>query len=111
VILRLRGRSDLGSTFMDVLAKYGRALKAQGNELMLVSADENMHEQLRVAGVEDLVGAQNVFTSDEWVGATLLRAYELAIGWVDTHPVAATAETGSADADPVDPEPEDGEAG
>jgi len=108
VILRLRGRSDLGSTFMDVLEKYGRALKDQGNELMLVSADENMHEQLQVAGVADLVGEQNVFTSDEWVGQTLRTAYDQAVGWVDEHPndEAAPADPTPSDFLPSDPEDE-----
>jgi SulP family sulfate permease len=108
VILRLRGRSDLGSTFMDVLDKYGRALKDQGNELMLVSADENMHEQLQVAGVADLVGEQNVFTSDEWVGQTLRTAYDQAVGWVDEHPndEAAPADPTPSDFLPSDPEDE-----
>ncbi len=106
VILRLRGRSDLGSTFMDVLEKYGRALKEQGNELMLVSADENMHDQLQVAGVADLVGEQNVFTSDEWLGQTLRTAYEQAVAWVDEHP---NDEAAPADPTPSDPPPSDPE--
>ena len=108
VILRLRGRSDLGSTFMDVLEKFGRVLKDQGNELMLVSADENMHDQLQVAGVADLVGEQNVFTSDEWVGQTLRTAYDQAVTWVDEHP---NDEVASADPAPSDPPPSDTEDG
>ena len=110
VILRLRGRSDLGSTFMDVLVKYARALRAQGNQLMLVSADENMHEQLKVAGVTDLVGVQNVFTSDEWVGETLRVAYEKAVTWVDDHPsddepTPEESESESSDSMPESEEP------
>ena len=71
VILRLRGRSDLGSTFMDVLLKYATALRDQDSDLMLVSEDENMHEQLVVGGVADVVGDENIYTSDEWVGKTV----------------------------------------
>jgi sulfate permease, SulP family len=76
VILRLRGRSDLGSTFMDVLMKYARSLAAADSQLMLVSANENMHDQLKVAGVADVVGNASIYTSDEWVGTTIKRAHE-----------------------------------
>ncbi len=76
VILRLRGRSDLGSTFMDVLLKYARSLAEADSQLMLVSANENMHEQLKVAGVAAVVGDANIYTSDEWVGTTIERAQD-----------------------------------
>jgi SulP family sulfate permease len=90
VILRLRGRSDLGSTFMDVLLRYAESLRDQESKLVLVSADENIHEQLAVARVTAVVGSQNVYTSDEWVGRTLKQAYSDAIGWVEAHRGDAT---------------------
>ncbi len=50
VILRLRGRTDLGTTFMDVLRRYAQALAATGSKLVIVSASERIQEQLRVTG-------------------------------------------------------------
>ncbi len=85
VVLRLRGRTDLGSTFMDVLLRYAEALRYQESKLMLVSASENIHEQLAVARVTSVVGSQNIYTSDEWVGRTLKQAYRDATEWVDAH--------------------------
>jgi SulP family sulfate permease len=85
VILRLRGRSDLGSTFMDVLLKYATSLRDQDSDLMLVSANENMHEQLAVAGVAGVVGDENIYTSDEWVGKTIKGAYQDAVARVDAN--------------------------
>ena len=85
VVLRLRGRSDLGSTFMDVLLHYAEALRIQKSKLMLVSADKDMHSQLEVARVTDAVGSQNIYTSDEWVGRTLKQAYADATEWVADH--------------------------
>lgn len=85
VILRLRGRSDLGSSFMDVLLRYAEALRDQESKLMLVSADENMHEQLAAARVTSAVGSQNIYTSDEWIGRTLKQAYADATEWVADH--------------------------
>jgi SulP family sulfate permease len=85
VILRLRGRSDVGSTFMDVLLRYAEVLRDQESKLMLVSASENMHEQLAVARVTSVVGSQNIYTSDEWVGKTLKQAHRDATEWVESH--------------------------
>ncbi len=85
VILRLRGRSDLGSTFMDVLLRYAQALRDQESKLILVSANENIHEQLAVARVTSVVGSQNIYTSDEWVGRTFKQAYRDASVWVEDH--------------------------
>jgi sulfate permease, SulP family len=84
VILRLRGRSDLGTTFMDVLLRYGQALAAVDSKLMIVSASERILEQLDVTGITDLVGADNVYPGDERVGATVKRAYGDAVSWVAT---------------------------
>ena len=91
VVLRLRGRSDLGSTFMDVLLKYAQALAEADSQLMLVSANENMHEQLKVAGVTDVVGDANIYTSDEWVGKTVKRAYDDAVASIAVGTASAEA--------------------
>jgi len=85
VILRLRGRSDLGTTFMDVLFRYGQALVAIDSKLMIVSADERILEQLDVTGITDLIGADNIYPGDERVGATIKRAYGDAVTWVEAH--------------------------
>jgi len=85
VVLRLRGRTDLGSTFMDVLLRYAEALRDHDSKLILVSADENIHEQLAVGRVTSVVGSQNIYTSDEWVGRTFKQAYRDATEWVDAH--------------------------
>ncbi len=90
VVLRLRGRTDLGSTFMDVLLRYAEALRDHDSKLILVSADENVHEQLAVGRVTSVVGSQNIYTSDEWVGRTFKQAYRDASEWVDAHDVDET---------------------
>jgi len=83
VILRLRGRSDLGTTFMDVLHRYAESLMAVGSKLVIVSANERIQEQLAVTGITDLIGADNVYEGDERVGATVKRAYGDATAWVE----------------------------
>jgi sulfate permease, SulP family len=82
VLIRLRGKSDLGTTFMEVLARYARRLDQVGSKLMLVSADDRVIEQLRVTGVTAIVGEENIYPADEWLGGTLKRAHEEALTWI-----------------------------
>jgi len=90
VILRLRGRSDLGTTFMDVLRRYARSLADVDSRLVIVSANERIQEQLAVTGVTAVIGAEAIYPGDERVGATLRQAHEDAVRWV----AARTARTG-----------------
>jgi SulP family sulfate permease len=83
VILRLRGRSDLGTTFMDVLARYAEDLEAVGSKLVLVSADEQLIEQFDVTGVTAAVGEANIYPTDERVGATVAKAAEEGSAWIE----------------------------
>ena len=92
VILRLRGRTDLGTTFMDVLRRYAQTLTATGSKLVIVSASDRIQEQLRVTGVTDLITPDNIYTSDERVGATLKRAYADATAWIEQNQRAAGTE-------------------
>jgi len=82
VIVRLRGRTDLGTTFMDVLLRYALSLAAVGSKLVVVSTNERIDEQLGVTGITAVVGAENVYAGDERVGAALRRAYKDALAWV-----------------------------
>lgn len=85
VILRLRGRSDLGSTFMDVLERYAESLVSVGSKLVIVSGDDKLNAQLEVTGVTAAVGPTNIYTSDERVGATVRRAHAEAVTWVEAN--------------------------
>ena len=80
-----RGRSDLGTTFMDVLYRYAQALAAVDSKLVIVSANERIVEQLGVTGITDVIGEANVYPGDERVGATVKRAYADAVAWVDAN--------------------------
>jgi len=83
VILRLRGRSDLGTTFMDVLLRYAVALRAVGSRLVIVTDSERIREQLLATGTTDVIGTDNVYSADHRVGATVQRASDDAQAWVD----------------------------
>ena len=83
VILRLRGRTALGSTFLDVLLRYSTALAAVGSRLMVVSTNDRIREQLETHGIVDVIGAESVYAGDERVGAALRRASDDATAWVE----------------------------
>lgn len=82
VILRLRGRSELGTTFIDVLHRYAVALADVDGQLKLVSVSERLLEQFEVGGVTDVVGPENIYLSSERVSASLNRAHRDAHEWV-----------------------------
>lgn len=48
VILRFRGRTDMGSTFMDVLRRYANALSRAGSKLVIAAGDDHVLRQLAV---------------------------------------------------------------
>jgi sulfate permease, SulP family len=83
VILRLRGRSDLGSTFMDVLLRYAHSLNEVGSRLMIASSNADIDAQLETSGVAAAIGAQSIYRGDALVGAALGRAEDDAWAWVD----------------------------
>ena len=91
VILRLRGRTDLGTTFMDVLLRYAQALAAVESKLAVVSTNERIDEQLAVTGITAVIGAENVYAGDHRVGAAIRRAHDDAVAWV-----AANRDLGSS---------------
>ncbi len=89
VILRLRGRTDLGTTFTVVLRRYALGLAALGSKLVIVSASEQIQEQIKVTGITEVIGPENVYTGDERVGATLKRAHAEAVAWIEAQQSAA----------------------
>ena len=82
VIVRLRGRSDLGTTFMDVLRRYAESLNAVGSRLMIVSTNADIDEQLAVTGITPVVGDHGIYRGDERVGGAIRRAEDDAIAWI-----------------------------
>ena len=96
VILRLRGRTELGTTFMDVLLRYAISLRDVDSRLVLVSANARISEQLDITGITDVIGASSVYEGDERVGATLQRAYEDALAWVEARRTDSGPQNGPA---------------
>ena len=83
VVLRLRGVDRLGLAGVDVVKRYAERLTAARSKLVLVVSGAGMVEQLEAEGLGDLVGRDNVYRGTEWLGETVRRAHEDALGWVE----------------------------
>jgi SulP family sulfate permease len=89
VIVRLRGHVDLGTTFIDVLARYAAQLDDAGSRLVIASVGTAVVRQLSAGGVIDIVGPEGVVVGDERVGAAVARAVSDAQEWIAADPRSA----------------------
>jgi sulfate permease, SulP family len=85
VVLRLRGRSNLGSTFVGVAADYARRLAAAGGRLYLSGLDPDLADVVKRTGKVALSGPVQVFRATELVGESTQAAYRDAEAWIVTH--------------------------
>ncbi len=85
VVVRLRGRTSLGSTLTETLARYAEALRDADSQLMVVYDDENVRDQLALAGVIDEIGQDNLYRSTKWLNSTIRLANDDALQWIDEH--------------------------
>ena len=86
VILALRGKKDVGSTFLQVVTRYAGGLEQQDSKLMLVGIAPNVLMQMERTGILRTIGRQNVFMASEGVGEALLQAIEAAEEWIASQP-------------------------
>jgi SulP family sulfate permease len=87
VAFSLRGKSEIGSTFMTVLLHYAQSLQARQGKLMLVGVDQLLRDQLAKTGVLDLLGEENVFVATPQLGVALNQAVSAANTWLGQAPI------------------------
>ncbi len=92
VVIRLRGKEDLGSTFISVISRYQRSLVSAGAFLVLAGVSDRVERQLRGTGAMQQLGEANVFSATESVGESLSRALRRA----DTLRASPTDEDGQS---------------
>jgi SulP family sulfate permease len=85
VVLRLRGRTAVGATFVKVLADYAAALHAVGGRLYLSGVDHGLAELLRRTDRVDVSGPVRVFEASELVGESTAKALNEAETWAVGH--------------------------
>ena len=100
VIVNLRGREELGSTFMAVIERYAMDLKERDSRLMLAEVQPSVSEQLLRVGIVSSVSRKNIFLPKERVGESLFEAYRAAEDWISQR------DPDQRDPDSVEPVPE-----
>jgi SulP family sulfate permease len=75
VIIRLRGTDQIGLSLVAVLRRYAHELRNAGSSLKLVVSEKRVLDQIEADGLADDLGEENVYSSTEWIGETVRRAY------------------------------------
>jgi SulP family sulfate permease len=82
VVLRLRGRTNLGATLVDVLANYADELKTAGGRLYLSGIDQRAREQVARTGKLEFSGPVRLYEATPILGASTRAAIADAEGWL-----------------------------
>ena len=85
VILRLRGKEALGSTFLRAIAAYAERVRAAGGTLMISGVSDSVHDQLTSTGILARLGERHVFRAESRFGASLQRAMVAGQQLLDDH--------------------------
>jgi SulP family sulfate permease len=82
VILNLRGRTELGSTFLEVIERYTNDLRDHDSRLILAEVKRNLYSQLDKTGYIKFFGIENVFVRKHRVAESVLEANDKAEKWI-----------------------------
>jgi SulP family sulfate permease len=96
VIINLRGRTDLGSTFLSVLERYAGDLRQHNSKLMLSGVTDFSKNVIESTGQIDDFGRENIGATEEVLGS-VLEANAQAKKWVAEHAEPEEADQGTAD--------------
>ncbi|MGI9623235.1 MAG: SulP family inorganic anion transporter [Acidimicrobiales bacterium] len=113
VVLRIRGADDAGVTLIDVLGQYSEGLQSVGSKLVVVTDSDRVVRQMRVTGLLEAMGEDNVYRGTAFLGETTRQAYTDALEWISERKDSAresdSGDPASDDRDP--PDVTDGSAG
>ena len=82
VVLRLRGRTNLGATLVDVLSNYADDLRAAGGRLYLSGIDPRARAQVARTGKLGLDGPVRLYEATPVLGESTRAALGDAEGWL-----------------------------
>jgi SulP family sulfate permease len=91
VILRLRGRTVLGATLIDILSNYARDLHAANGRLYLTGLSESVHQEVVHSGKLQLSGPVHAYPASPVIGESTRRALGHANAWVANFDSSAEA--------------------
>ena len=82
VVLRLRGRTTLGSSFFAIANDYARRLHERGGRLYLSGVSHELAEQMRGARVVEHTRGLRIVEATPVIGESSLEAYDQATAWL-----------------------------
>ena len=82
VILRLRDRDEVGSTFFRILERFARELYKQNNLLILVGLNRKVMEQLEKTKLLEEMGEKNVLPTTARFGDFLGSVMLVGEAWI-----------------------------
>jgi SulP family sulfate permease len=83
VVLRLRDRDEVGSTFLGVVRRYADRLRTRNSRLSLAGVSDDVLDQLERTGVIESIGRENVYPATTDYGESLGEAIEAAEQWIE----------------------------
>ena len=84
VILALRGRNELGSTFIKLLERYAQELDTRNSKLMLAGVNPSVIKQLTKTHVTDTIPLTDIFPVTPILGESVQYARIAAETWLET---------------------------
>ena len=82
-ILHLRGRTEIDSTFLNVLIRYEETLRGNKSRLILAEVSQTIRRQFLHTGFLKVIGRENIYMCTERFGEALLRAVDDANRWIE----------------------------
>lgn len=83
VILTLRGKEDLGSTFINLTTRYSQTLADHDCLLKVSGVSDRVMSQLEVTGALDQLGADNIYLSTASLTESTRQAMRDADDWLE----------------------------
>ena len=96
MILRLRGRSSLGATLVEVLANYAHKLQAVDGRLYLTGISEGAYDQVVRTGKLRLTGPVRAYEATPIRGQSTQEAVADARTWLVSKTADASLDNGPA---------------
>jgi sulfate permease, SulP family len=100
VVIRLRGRTAMGATFVAVAIGYAERLHERGGHLFLSGVSPELDESLQRTAAEELGDSLTIVDSQPVIGASTRAAEQAAWLWLErsAEPDSGSAAHGSAEA-------------
>lgn len=76
LVLRLRGRGEVGSSAIGLFRRYATDLQQGGGALLLAGVGRDMADQLKRTGIEDLLGRHAIFPARSLVYQSTEAAFK-----------------------------------